>query len=938
MSDWSTIKKGFIEWLKTQDSDFKETDKDFAPIKYSEKFKLYIEKHDDDETVNMDSFTKNSTDSKTLFDNMFDDYINELSTSDAVFVAIDGLADGKKDGKISTEEKNIFLTKVAAAGFDGDIKNLSFDDLYAAITKIKSGDLSFLQTNNNNNGGGGDDDDDKGKDDDKNGIGDITNEQISSVQTLSALVETWAKPVEAHKVSSILLKTGQVNSGGFKHNSDDTSSIMELGEIEHEISCAETDLTSFTKQYESGTIRLNQANSFNQMNETAFNEICNALMQSNEEFAIVNNQITSINETITNTETAISVQCSAKDTLSISLSTIDNSIWSINSQIANAQDDTDTSELQSQLAALKEKKKEVAKQLEQISEEILVNKTLLEKSYDDLDTAYRNLELIDISNSQLSDNQKSLYSTIIENKRIITQQEKMISTAQASMVACDSYIQALYTRKEELLIEQKEQEAQKEKGDNSELSAQEKAKIADKVINDEDGIKAQKNAKNEILKNVNNGTGLINPDVLQSEEIDNSQEENVPKTSIYTVNGIKVKVSYSKADDDKDYKCSVEVLDSNDNSLYNTNNHTFKITTNDLSFEYSLIGALSGEHSTDYGLEITNGFDKWNASALAIKDKDGNIISTRTISTTENNDAENAHNYTSIIETDKDGNKISNAVIETLFDEENNVITIIQEGKTDENGNYTPSSALKNTKNTDGYEIKKEIISYIQQENDGKIENVEQINYTKIYEYKDDKISSITTHKGTQEGIIDELTDYDYTDGLKVTSSKNDATGALSSQVTTVYNKDQNVSSITETITGTSVQNEVEYATISSYTTEYDENGKLKLQTGTISGKDKDGNTLERIQIQDADGNTISDRYTENKDGISTTTYITAEGNLTIKLGFDNENITQDNYKEILSNLKAAIDNSADDSTTVSITSPIALNFKLENEEWVIDK
>ena len=38
------IKKGFIEWLKNQNVGYNENDKEFAPIKYSEQFKLYINK------------------------------------------------------------------------------------------------------------------------------------------------------------------------------------------------------------------------------------------------------------------------------------------------------------------------------------------------------------------------------------------------------------------------------------------------------------------------------------------------------------------------------------------------------------------------------------------------------------------------------------------------------------------------------------------------------------------------------------------------------------------------------------------------------------------------------------------------------------------------------------------------------------------------------
>lgn len=940
MSDWSTIKKGFIEWLKTQDSNFKETDKDYAPIKYSEKFKLYIEKHDNDDSVNMDSFTKSTADSKTLFDNMFDDYISGLDSSDVVFKAIDGLVDGKKDGKISTEEKNIFLTKVASAGFDGDIKNLSFDDLYAAITKIKSGDVSFLEisettsvnsvngvnktdSTNGVNGTGATD-----------GVSDLTNEQMSSIQALSSLITTWAEPVEVHKVSSALLTTGQVNSDIFRCDADDGENMTELQMIEHEIATGEIDLINYTRQYETSSSRLNQASAFNEVNEAAFSEICNVLMQSNEQFAAINNQITSINESITSTESAIGVQCASKDALAISLSSLDSSIWDINSQIANAQEGTNTSELQAKLSAAKESRTEVAKQLEQISEEILANKALLEKSYDDLDIAYRNLEQVDVNNSKLSDNQKALYSVIIENKRVITQQQKLMDVAKASMVASDSYIQALYARKEELLIKEKEEAALQEKENDEELNEQEKAKIADSVVNDEDGIRAQKNKTAEILENVNNVSGLVNPDTLEKEELDKS--EDAPKATVYTINGTRVKITYSDADANGNYRCSVEVFDSNNNSVYNTNNHTFTFITDNLSYEYALAVTLSGEHSMDYGLEVTNEFDKWGGSTLVTKDKDRNVVSTRTIEEVRYNDERKALDYTSVIETDANGNETTHARIKTILDEENNIVMTIQEGKTDEDGNYVPLSSVRNTRDIEGYQTKKEIISYTQEEIDGEIKDVEQIDYTKIYEYEDEKISSITTYKGTQEGIVDELTDYDYTDGLKVTSSKNDGTGALASKITTIYDENEKISSVTVTKTGTSVQDDVEYTTENITTVIYDENGKIKSQTGIVTGTDKDGNTLERVVEQDGNDTTLSIRDTENKNGISTTIYTTEAGSSTIKLAIDGTTITKDNYSEILSSLKTAIDNNTDNSTTLSITSPVELNFKLENGEWIV--
>ena len=172
MAEWFEIKEDFIKWLKTQDVDFNENDKEYAPIKYSKQFKLFIEKHDGDENLNMDSFTKRDTQHMVtdniranrleeeqaalkenekekghLIEDMLKDYIADLDKNDEVFQAIDGILGVEKDGEISNAERNMFIQQATLDGFDKDNTDFSFDDLINSVKKIKGEDVVFLNEN-----------------------------------------------------------------------------------------------------------------------------------------------------------------------------------------------------------------------------------------------------------------------------------------------------------------------------------------------------------------------------------------------------------------------------------------------------------------------------------------------------------------------------------------------------------------------------------------------------------------------------------------------------------------------------------------------------------------------------------------------------------------------------------------------------------------------
>ena len=163
MSNWSDISKNFEKWLKENPEitgiQYEKKDGEFAAIKYSEQFKLFIAQYDGDDDLNMDSFTKSmKTDdngenkNNTLLQDMMSNYIGNLRTDDKVFQAIDGLDGSEKDGKISEAEKNMFLQKVtdSSVGIDGDADNLTFDEVSKTVGKIIDGDLNIFGVNNTN--------------------------------------------------------------------------------------------------------------------------------------------------------------------------------------------------------------------------------------------------------------------------------------------------------------------------------------------------------------------------------------------------------------------------------------------------------------------------------------------------------------------------------------------------------------------------------------------------------------------------------------------------------------------------------------------------------------------------------------------------------------------------------------------------------------------
>ena len=83
MAEWNTIKQDFIKWLKAEEIDFNEDSKDFAPLKFKEKFKLFIEK--EGENVNMDSFIKTNDKDNKLVTKMVSDYADDLDKDSKAF-------------------------------------------------------------------------------------------------------------------------------------------------------------------------------------------------------------------------------------------------------------------------------------------------------------------------------------------------------------------------------------------------------------------------------------------------------------------------------------------------------------------------------------------------------------------------------------------------------------------------------------------------------------------------------------------------------------------------------------------------------------------------------------------------------------------------------------------------------------------------------------
>jgi len=857
MSDWSKIKAGFIEWLKTQDVNYDEKDKDFAPIKYSEQFKLYINKEDGDDTTNMDSFTKQlktedgkENTKKTLFDSMVEDYINNLQKDDAVFVAIDGLTTGEKDGKLDASEKNMFLTKISEAGFDGKLEDLSFEDLLLSVNKIKSGDTSFLDTEEPAGPGPGPGPSNPPGDK----VGALTKDQVETVKKIAGYVQTWMDPQEVKQVSSGLMKNVKIDDSLIGNIPDTIEGIdTQIGNIDSEISVAQTDFKNFKTQYETNKGFLNQSANIQEDNSKAFDAIVAKLKDQGILEEDTKIQIESLQTTIASTQGALEGQYEAKDALTSAIGGIDSQIWNLNALLnkdeAELPRGMTKSSIQAQISALKEEKQRLTEELAALSEEIVATKEILDSAYENLDIAYQNVETVIETKGNLTKEEKEAYQITVNNQREISKAKKNMDSAKAAMVALDGYIKSLQAQKENLKLEKARLIEDAAAEENRAPSAEERAQIAqakEEAINDIENANKDDHLGELSEKGFKQGfekpaEGEETEPTLPSEP---TTDENGVTTQTYESNG--VKITATTKDGETTYK--------------------YEITEGDKTI------TIEG-----------NTIDAGDVKITRTEDENGKITTTFTVGnknkTTTLTRLEGAEEATTAIET-KEGDKVTSKSEVTSKDDGNgNITTTTTSFKADAEDNFTvKDTQTVITKNTEG---KTTII---------KDPTTETTKKRVVETYDENGEITVSTYEGTNM-IPSETTVYSTNaEGNKTitTTIKDPTTEKVKSQNIKTYSQDGRLTTTTET--------------------EYADDGTTKTSE-TVTLYDDDGKTP-KAQYGKAiqEGREVYAYATTANDG-------TAKNVMTIK----SDAVNDDNYKEFLDEAYEIIKDKPNNETTIEI-------------------
>lgn len=456
MAEWGDINKKFIAWLETQpDIKKEEIDKGFAAVKFGEKFKLFIEKHDDDEDLNMDSFTKTKNKNNELADDMMKDYVASLDKNDKVFKAIDT----DSDGVISNEERNVFINKVTDSGLDNNKEDFSFKDLLDSVEKIKNDDTAFLNNvvapvgvaGGLGNGLG-------------NGLGsgDLSSqEQIKRLSKIS--VNYKPQRVENYNLDIVAasdLMNKEIATAPVEQLSVDQLKADRVN-IAGSISTAKDDFGKYKSAYDTSSTTLNQAEGYLKANNEEYSKLIDNLAKNNKDIANTNNQITELENTIATTTETLNTQYATKDALNASIQATDAAIGQLQgSYVSNDVKGAAAinAGISAQIAALEQAKAQMLAELDVLAQNILANKEILDNASDNLSVAFANLNTAIQNDSTLSQAEKDNASAIVNNKSTITQAFCDQQSAQAGMVAMDSYIQGLQSKLDEI------NEALKEKG------------------------------------------------------------------------------------------------------------------------------------------------------------------------------------------------------------------------------------------------------------------------------------------------------------------------------------------------------------------------------------------------------------------------------------------------------------------------------------------
>ena len=492
MAEWGEINAKFIDWLKTQDVGFKEGDKDFAPIKYKEQFKLFIEKHDDDENLNMDSFTKtkeNKDKDDTLADEMVKDYIAELDKDDDVFKAIDT----NGDGEISNDERNVFMDKAMEACFDDNADDFSFKDFTTAVEKIADGDTAFLKGQAAQAAGGADNVADTGNNNVNNdnttnnngnengkGAGDASATQTQVIpQTPEEAIaletpQTDYTP-DISKKQALKIKSANIDTSLLTGNYNGVS-LQDLntsrGNVVSQIDTSKADFENYKGLHSAASAAQAESGKYIQQNEAQYNLIMSELAQNNEGVRIATEQISAYENTIAATSNVIDTLSETQNTTQTTLSATQAQIGSLQGQLYTYEEYTDeetgevktrtvkNTAVESQIAQLQAQENELQQQLAEISQQLLECQEVMDKTNEELQESYTNLNNALDAVQFNSAEQKQNVTAMLNNKKVYSQATCDMKSAQAGLVAMEGYINSLANELKTIddAIAQKEQE------------------------------------------------------------------------------------------------------------------------------------------------------------------------------------------------------------------------------------------------------------------------------------------------------------------------------------------------------------------------------------------------------------------------------------------------------------------------------------------------
>ncbi|MBQ7287072.1 MAG: hypothetical protein IJW73_04850, partial [Candidatus Gastranaerophilales bacterium] len=480
MAEWNTIKQDFIKWLKAEEIDFNEDSKDFAPLKFKEKFKLFIEK--EGENVNMDSFIKTNDKDNKLVTKMVSDYADDLDKDSKAFKALDT----NDDGSISCDEKENFIEKAMKAGFDGNKDDFSFDDFTTAAEKLEAGDDEFLKDEDEEkvNGAAG-----------AGGVGGAgggggNGGNVPPVDPLNQNPQDPADPANANAltveqamkldspmvnytpttVTAPKLSIKSVSQEGENITPSKAETGVQVGEylkmpvadmvssrenICSEMTAASEHFADFSASFAEANEFLTASKEVMAENEKQYEAIIENLAQSNENVKLANDQVTEYQNVIDATNSNINTLCAAKDATETSIVATDAQISSLQANLWKEVTTTDSktgkqtttlvldTAVQAAIQAAEEQKQQLQQELETITQSLLENRETLLEANKQLQTSYDNLksalEGVDFGSAEERENVMSM----VHNKQEFSQASVDMNAAKAGMVAMDAYTVSL---------------------------------------------------------------------------------------------------------------------------------------------------------------------------------------------------------------------------------------------------------------------------------------------------------------------------------------------------------------------------------------------------------------------------------------------------------------------------------------------------------------